>query len=377
MLFALDRLVASRRAGDALLLGVGFALQGLTSVYLLVFSTWMLLFAAIGRAGEWLRRAPLRMVALFVAAGTTATLLLAPYLFAYYRVHALTGFVRTVEDAQFYAGSWVNYLKTGSRLHFDWWGWRYWDLSGSATFPGFVALTLLGLAMAWPETRRNPRVRMCLAAGVGCAVVSMLPRTSIFPILYELVPLFRAVRVQAHLGQIVLMMLAVVAAFGVDGLARRWRRGRTWPAAGVALCLLVNLEVLRAPLGYQYFDRVPPIYDALAEEPGAVVVELPFHPPVAFFRDGPYMLNSTRHWRKMLNGYSGFRPDSYVASYNAAAEFPKDTSLAALHSLGVTHVVVHGEEYGQTFVKGLESLPALELMGASGPIHLYRLRQGR
>lgn len=66
-----------------------------------------------------------------------------------------------------------------------------------------------------------------------------------------------------------------------------------------------------------------------------------------------------------------------MASYNAAAGFPKESSLAALHSLGVTHLVVHGEEYGQLFVKNLESLPALQLMGASGPIHLYRLRQGR
>jgi hypothetical protein len=29
---------------------------------------------------------------------------------------------------------------------------------------------------------------------------------------------------------------------------------------------------------------------------------------------------------------------------------------------------------GQPFVKALESLPALELLGASGPVHLYRLR---
>src|SRR6185295_29304 len=124
-LFTLDRLVVSRRLRDAVWLGVSFALQGLTSVYLLVFTTWMLLFAVLGRAGEWLRREPARLLGLFVAAGATATLLMAPYLWAYYALHRLTGLERTVADARYYAGSWVSYLITGSRLHFELWSYRF------------------------------------------------------------------------------------------------------------------------------------------------------------------------------------------------------------------------------------------------------------
>jgi hypothetical protein len=202
----------------------------------------------------------------------------------------------------------------------------------------------------------------------------MLPHTPIYPLLHRTIPLFKAVRVPAHLGQIVLMMLAVVAGFGVWVLQRRWPHPASWPVAAVVLCALVNLEALRAPLGYTPFTEIPSIYDTLADEPGAVVVELPFFPPVAFFHNASYMLNSTRHWRPMLNGYSGFRPDSYVRSFGATLGFPDDRSLAALHELGVTHIVVHGEVVGQPFVKALESLPALELLGASGPVHLYRLR---
>jgi len=39
------------------------------------------------------------------------------------------------------------------------------------------------------------------------------------------------------------------------------------------ICALVNLEALRAPLELRFFDRIPPIYDRLAEERGAVIVE--------------------------------------------------------------------------------------------------------
>src|SRR5436309_9056671 len=64
MLFAVDRLARSHRLRDALLLG--FALQGLTSIYLLVFSTWAFMFAVVARTRDWLRRDPLRSIALLI-----------------------------------------------------------------------------------------------------------------------------------------------------------------------------------------------------------------------------------------------------------------------------------------------------------------------
>jgi hypothetical protein len=85
----------------------------------------------------------------------------------------------------------------------------------------------------------------------------------------------------------------------------------------------------RAPFGYTPFSEIPPIYDWLASQRGAVVVELPFYPPPAWFRNGPYMLNSTRHWRPILNGYSGLRPGSYNDTYRAIQNFPDVKSLAS------------------------------------------------
>jgi hypothetical protein len=215
---------------------------------------------------------------------------------------------------------------------------------------------------------------MCLIAALGCAIVGMLPAAPFYPVLHRAIPLFQAVREGSHIAQIVVMLLAVVAGFGAAAVGRRWSNRRTWPAAAVALCVAVNVEALRAPLGYQPFEGIPAIYDELANKPGAVVVELPFFPGSAFFHNAPYMLNSTRHWRPLLNGYSGFRPASYEDSFKAAAGFPEERSLAALHELGVTHMVVHGELTGPALVKLLEGVPSLELLGASGPVHLYRLR---
>ena len=76
----------------------------------------------------------------------------------------------------------------------------------------------------------------------------------------------------------------------------------------------------------------------------------------------------------MLNGYSGFWPASYARPTARPWAFPTTRRWPRFTDRGVTHVVVHGEATGPTFVKALENLPALQLVGASGPVHLYRLR---
>ena len=72
------------------------------------------------------------------------------------------------------------------------------------------------------------------------------------------------------------------------------------------------------------------------------------------------MVNSTKHWRPMLNGYSGFRPASYEKSYEAARAFPAQESLIALHERGVTHVIVHRNALGQDRVAQIPNVHELQ-----------------
>jgi hypothetical protein len=215
---------------------------------------------------------------------------------------------------------------------------------------------------------------MCAVAAIGCAVVSLAGRAPFYPALHDLVPMLQAVRVQAHLGQFVLLLIAVLAGFGVAALWKRWGSARWWPAAAVSLIVIVNAEALRAPVGFVWFEGVPRVYESLREEAGAVVVEVPFPMPRQWFLNGPYMVNSTRHWRPILNGYSGFRPDSYERSYEAAREFPSDQSLIKLHELGVTHVVVHLAALGEARTAEIARTPTLQQIASEGDIMIYRLR---
>lgn len=370
ILLSLDRVIASRRFKDAWWLALGFALQGLTSLYLLVFSVWMLLFASVVRFGEWLRSGAATVLTRLAAAAAIAVVLLWPCLWAYQQLRVTSGLER-VADEQI-AGTGWDYLATGARVH-QWWVPAEAASSIAYAFPGVIAIALVIAGLTGNEIRRDSRFRMCAAAAVGCLLVSMAPRLPFYAVLHNALPLFQAVRVPARLSQIVLLMIAVLAGFGVAGLAGRWPALRTWPAA-VALVLLVNVEAFRAPIGFTRFDGVPAVYEALASEPTAVVAELPFPIPQQWFLNGAYMVNSTKHWRPMLNGYSGFRPQSYEKSYEAARAFPAQESLIALHERGVTHVVVHRKALGDDRVAQLASVHELQEIASEGDIAIYRFR---
>ena len=132
------------------------------------------------------------------------------------------------------------------------------------------------------------------------------------------------------------------------------------------LCALVNVEALRAPFTYMPFSEIPKVYEALASLPNAVVAELPLAEPRGAFRNAGYMLNSTRHWRPMVNGYSGIRPDSYDALYEMVAGFPDERALAEFRRVGVTHLIVHGAP--------LTGIPALRPVASASGINIYELR---
>ena len=71
----------------------------------------------------------------------------------------------------------------------------------------------------------------------------------------------------------------------------------------------------------------------LADYPDAVEV------PDEVFRNGEYVLNSTAHWRPLMNGYSGVIPDSYRERADTLWLFPAEFAMQTIQRDAVTHVV--------------------------------------
>lgn len=360
-LVALDRVLTAqsfairlkpdfRFSASALRLGLWTALQALTSGYWVVFTCVSLIAAAMVRMGEWVRdRARIGQLAV---AAIVASMILAPFLWPYWQARQLQGLTRSLDEVLVYSAGWADYLTPASRLHMATpLGWFYRSGAGQdALFPGAVATLLAAYACVTGLAWRDRRARMWLAIGVAGLVLSFGPRTPLYAWLYAHVPLFQGIRAAVRFGFLVVLAIAGLAGFAVARLRAPGERSKSGSrlrtAIAIVLVAAVNVEALRAPLGWRRFEGISPVYRVLAGMPGAVVAEFPFYKPADFYRNADYMLASTVHWKPMVNGYSGFLPMSYRVLADEMRAFPQPSAIAALRRAGVTHVVIHRERYG-------------------------------
>jgi hypothetical protein len=379
-LYALDRLLVTRKTTAALWLALAFVLQSLTSNYLLVFMIFGMTGAAVLRLPEWLWPGRARVLALICLSGAIAVVLLAPFLYPYLLARQ-QGLGRSLEEVATYAASWHDYLAASGRLHYSTWSAPFAREQGAFLFPGVTALVLTGAAVATGKAAAGP-ARLWLGLGLTGLVLSFGAALPLYEYLYSAVPLLQGIRASVRFGYLVLAAVAALAAFGFSEMRRRFgHRPRLLAIASIAALLLVTAEAARAPLdGYVPALRVPPVYRSLADDPNAVLVELPLYSPHGVFRNAPYMLYSTLHWRPIVNGYSGFLPRGYPAHWEALRVFPDASALAHLRALGVSHVAVHPEAfaglYGEDRLQRVGKTPGLTLVAHGGRVLLFRLSPG-
>jgi hypothetical protein len=162
-----------------------------------------------------------------------------------------------------------------------------------------------------------------------------------YPLLYSYVMPYRGLRVPARFSIVVGLTLAVLAGLGVARIAERWPRYRA-----VLVSLSLGLTILEAAPRIELepvWREPPPVYASLADEPTAVLAEFPLPTvPVEYFQDTRYLYFSTFHWRRLLNGNSGYFPKSYEELIERARDFPSDASVEYLKGRGVDYVTVHG-----------------------------------
>ena len=378
-MFALDRLLTRPRIGNALRLSAVYTLQGLTSNYLLVFMTFGLAGAGLVRVQDWVGRGRLRVFALVCLSAVVAVLLLAPFLVHYLQAQRDQGLTRTLEEVGRYAASWRDYLAATGNVHFKTWSAVFWRGEGAPLFPGVTATVLTLVALLSGIAWRHPAARMWLALALVGLLLSFGAALPGYAYLYHAVPLLQGIRASVRFGFLVLVGMACLSAFGLAVLRTRFEsRPRMRRAVTVAALTLVTIEALRIPVPYSPPVEIPAAYAMLKEEPGAVLLELPLYEPSAFQLNGRYMLFSTRHWRPIVNGYSGFLPRSYHEHLAGLRSFPDDAALAYLRRIGVTHVAVHPGGFrhpaGQEQLKAMASTPGLRAAINSPGLIIYKVR---
>lgn len=367
LLFAL-RFFRDGRRRDALFAAVAFALAAYACGYHAVIAAAVLPVAFLPAVwGRWNR-----LPAAALAAALAAVLLL-----PLYRLHQAAldplGYSRSEQETVVFSAALESFLATSS------WN-RVW---GQATAPFrtthsnnlFAGLVVIGLAAlgaraawrAWRERRVVDRDALVLALLVlAAAAVALGPEIRAFGhtvgpgpfALARELPVFRMIRVPSRAGPFLALGLAMLAARALGA----WRPRLAAVAAGLGLA-----EALIVPVPMPGWARVvdtrqapPPVYHWLEGQPRDVVVaEMPMQDITGIhtrpaFHESIYMVRSTRHWRRLVNGYAGIEPSPYVVLRSACRRFPERPCLEGLAAREASLVIVHRRGFGPNQWKRVE-----------------------
>ena len=338
--WALQRTLEAGRARDGALAGIFVALQMLSAIYYGIFLG--VLLACIG--GVQLIALPrarslaaARSLAIGAAIAAAVSIV---YSIPYRAVSPAVG-TRLAHEVTMFSATPADY-RVATHANF-----LYGGSDGRQErrlFPGIipVLLALIGLLAG----KMTPVATVYLIGLALAFELSLGMHGLIYPLLYEHIGAFRGLRAPARVAVFVLAFLGVLAALGCAAVGQwfgpRGRRVLTVACTGILL-----LEYWVAPLHLVRFDNEPPpLYSWLARQPRGVVAEFPMalHPGVSDY-ESRYAYMSTFHWMPLLNGYSGFRPQSYLQRLRALEGFPDETSVVRLRGDGVRYLIVHSGGY--------------------------------
>ncbi len=430
MLLYLYRFLERGRWKNLVLFGVFFVAQSLSSWHYLLYSAlaaallwlWKAVFSR--RKRDWVKLAGA------AAAVVVAALVILPFALPYFRAHQrLPGFERSLEEIELYGARGEDYL-------------RVLDVSvvyGEAAppfkeggigfenvlYPGVMILILAAAGLLLrrrkeeeefqafdPESFRRGALFFLILAALS-ALLAFGPRIGgwdnpFYKIPYNL-GLLKFTRVPTRFFLLVALALGVLAGYGIAKLVIRASHGRkgregalgAGRLAGMGLLALLLLELLTWNLYVHpipVWGDVPDVYDWLAEQGDVAVIELPTHAlgpagtydrdlklaPMDIFeylyREGDIMYFSTYHWKKVVNGYSGYSPFFYRRTITEMQGFPSQRSIDLLRGLGVAYVLWDWywvpSQRMEEFNLRLFSTPGLSHVGDFENKSVFRVEEG-
>jgi hypothetical protein len=398
---------------SSLLLAAAFAATYLTCAYYGLFLSLVLLPAAPWLLGTQLRRA--RTWSLVAGSAGVALLLVAPVVTAQVRIIRAHDLRRDPDWVTRLAASPQDYtvapwpplfepdFAAARRAQ------RYFHLS-----PGWwkIGLALVGVfaGLWWRRYRRW--TAFCLTLLGAAFLLSLGPRLawggwSPYVLLMDWYPGMAQARNAYRFAVFVQLAVALLAAVGLQSLCRQVRvssrhlrssfsPNRGWHSlftglpksrspllrgafvAGIGL--LAAAEVHPPPQNLFAVPRADARHDWIAwlrtETPAdSVIAWIPF-PAGTGVKDyeetALWMLWGTRHQRRMVNGYSGFFPTSFLETKAALQDFPDAASVQRLRNLGVTYCVLR--RAAQTPDTALETQFELVFKDESARMDVYRVR---
>ncbi|HET7697687.1 MAG TPA: hypothetical protein VFK57_18370 [Vicinamibacterales bacterium] len=368
---ALLDLLVSPAVRRGVALGAIVAAQWFASMYLgLMLLTFLAPFGAIVAAG-WGVGPSRRLAAALAPAAAIVALSFALLGLPYMQSPAARG-DRSLALAGAFSAQPAEYGRPQGRLAAYQWISRRGNRSEREMFPG---LAILGAAAIGAVPAGGAVGAAALVGGALAFDWSLGPYGLTYDDLYRWVMPYRGLRVPARFSVFVGTALVVLAALGTRRLFAAAARVRLGTPAFAAVAALALVDLRLDVRVVDFWTDPPDIYRSVT--PSMVLAEFPWD------RSPDYMYFSTRHWARLLNGYSGSFTERWISLQTRVEPFPAPEAIAAARAAGATHLTfncaLEPRQYrcAPTF-EALDANPSLELVASSrwegAHVRLYRFR---
>jgi hypothetical protein len=173
-----------------------------------------------------------------------------------------------------------------------------------------------------------------------------------YGLLYYLLPGFAGFRNSARWEMLFILALSVLVGYMLHKLIK---------AKGTKRVVIYFFLIFGVIIEYNYpmkfysitsKDNFPQEYFWLTQTPeNSKIIEF----PIFNWNDQPYVNNEimrqyfgTTHFRKTVNGYSGFSPPPWQRLVNNyLSNFPSNETIDGINKLGINYIIVHVNEYNQ------------------------------
>ena len=387
LLFLRRWLRASEEGGgrwrDAALFGLFTGIQCITALYYAYFAALAIgLCVAIwlwGTVRHQLQPGFWQRIGGLAVGGGLATLTTTPLILPYMRIYEYLGVIRSPRELDNWSAPLQAYLAVTPTnwLYGGRGGWFTASGGEFALFPGFVTIGLAGsgvLLAVWSRTgdRKTtpegiPRAQdiaflvllgisaFILSLGVGIRLErggDMLPVPLPYPLLYERVPGFGALRVPARWAMLTHLALALLAGIALVRI-RGWLLATLNRRLALMIPALIGtialFEHASFPLPLATIPATPPVYSWLGDQRDIhAILELPVGstPRGAELERITFrQFHQMRHWKPLATGYSGIIPFGTTDLLRRVQRLPDDDTLRYLALVGIDTLVIHRNEY--------------------------------
>ncbi len=351
------RMIKTPSLINATLFSLFFILQSLTSWYLAVISSVFVLILFVCNTSASSMRPTNFAIYLFAAALVLSAVL--PFAYSYAsilsasslgeRLSAIHVSSDNVQLRDFFFPPTATYL--GSLIADN----KYWIWGENTLYISFIAclLALLGAPYAWRHDRRMLVASLALiAVGFTFALGYHSSAWGMkLPLYYlsQVFPPLAAIRATQRYALLIYFGVLLLSGFGVASiLGQSVKPVRVALTLGLSIIFLFEVYPYKLPFGApgQYTPSALDLRikgEIGADEKVPVILHLPIHTTLAGYptAEAIYMVDSTLHWGKIVNGFSGAEPRGFKQDMLTLSHLPNPESLALIKKYGVTILAVH------------------------------------